>query len=248
MALQPNYPIVNLGELYANGAGLSVASNTTLGIGTGQLRDSTNINDIVIGTALVINSAVNGVNGLDSGTIANSTFYAVFVIGDSTQNNPTAGLISTSATAPVLPAGYDMMRRVGWALTDGAAHFLKGTQTGAKNSTLRKWWWDAPISVLGATAAAAFTAQSLAVAVPPIATVVTLQATLVANAASEFVALRPTGSSSTNGYAKLSAVAAGGASQIADMDVPCNATPSIDWITDAASTVALSVTAFLDPI
>lgn len=249
----PNLPIENLSSLYVQGGRLVRTGNTTITIASGQFRDSTDTNDIVISSLLTVNGANNGANGLDFGALANSTFYAVFAIGSSIFGGNSAsdtylapaGLLSTSATAPILPAGYDMFRRIGYVLTDGSAHILDFIQRG--NSNDRPMTYAAGISVLGATAAAAFTAQSLAIAVPPLATTVTLQATLVPNAPANFVALRPTGNTSAAGMAKLSGAVAAVA-QIADMTVPCNATPSIDWLTDAASTVALTVASYVDQI
>jgi hypothetical protein len=255
MALTPNIPMVNLGYKNIQGGRLSsvLVAVRTLTIAAGQFRDSTDTNDIVLPALVTVNGAVNGANGLDTGVLVLNTFYAVYVIassifGGSTQSDsylPPAGLISTNATTPLLPAGYDMFRRIGFVLTDGAVNFLPFRQTG--DSVDRWMWYDTPIAVLGATASAIFVAQSLATAVPPEATNVVLQATLTPAAAGDFVALRPTGSASATGYAKMSGDVMGVA-HIDDMTVPCNATPSIDWITDAASTVALAVEAYLDEL
>lgn len=277
MPIVPNIPRFNKGNMYVNGMLLtSPATTSTLGISVGQCRDSTDTNDINMTSAVVINARLNGSNGLDQGTLAANTFYHVYAVGNSNSNDttllaaavqpvpaiqppttitestggfftPAVGLLSLSATAPALPSGFDMFRRIGTVLTSATAApnavFLPFRQVGS--SSERWMWYDAAISVLAATAAAAFTAQSLAVAVPPLATQVTLQATLLPNAAGNFVALRPTGSASAAGYAKMSGDVAA-VSHIDDMTVPCNATPSIDWITDAASTVALAVTTYLD--
>lgn len=83
MALQPNYPMVNLGDLYVQGGRLSYASTTTFTVAAGQFRDSTNINDIVLPAAATVNIAVTGINGLDTGTIAASSVYYVYAIGSS---------------------------------------------------------------------------------------------------------------------------------------------------------------------
>lgn len=65
--------------------------------------------------------AASGVNGLDTGTSAGSTWYADFVIW-----NPTtlavAGLFSLSATAPTMPSGYTHKARVGWIRSDATAN------------------------------------------------------------------------------------------------------------------------------
>lgn len=63
--------------------------------------------------SLTLSTATTGANGLDTGVIANSTWYAVWVIYDPT--TPTvAGLLSLSSTAPTLPSGYTYKARVGW--------------------------------------------------------------------------------------------------------------------------------------
>ena len=61
--------------------------------------------------SLTISTATSGANGLDTGSIANSTWYSVWVIYNGTT---TAGLLSTSATTPTLPSGYTYKARVGW--------------------------------------------------------------------------------------------------------------------------------------
>lgn len=66
-----------------------------------------------------INSATVGANGLDTGVLAASTWYATFVIWNGVTK---AGLISLSATAPTLPAGYTHVARTGSIYTDSTAN------------------------------------------------------------------------------------------------------------------------------
>src|SRR5258708_33714271 len=75
---------------------------------------------------LLINSAVNGVNGLDTGTIAASTQYAVYLIGDSRNYNNAAAVISLTSNYPdpLMPSGYDSYRLIGFMATDGPTHFV----------------------------------------------------------------------------------------------------------------------------
>lgn len=61
----------------------------------------------------------SGVNGLDTGTSAASTWYSVWVIWNGTT---IAGLFSLSATNPALPSGYTHSARVGWVRSDGTAN------------------------------------------------------------------------------------------------------------------------------
>lgn len=75
---------------------------------------------VLNGVALAINSASVGANGLDTGALAASTWYSVWVIYNPTTQT-VAGLLSLSSTAPTLPAGYTHKARVGWVLTDATA-------------------------------------------------------------------------------------------------------------------------------
>ena len=69
--------------------------------------------------SLTIAGTTTGANALDTGTIAASTWYSVWVIYNGTT---TAGLISLSSSSPTLPSGYTYAARVGWIRTDGTAN------------------------------------------------------------------------------------------------------------------------------
>lgn len=153
-------PIVNQPSLYMNGLLISndaTTPNTKLDVAPGVCRDSNNMIDMNLGNYLgitgygpanavtVINFAINGANGLDKGAIAASTFYYVFVIGDSSGKQPYAAMASASATAPVLPFGYDSLRMIGCCLTDSSSHLLAYYVSGAGAN--KYFQWDAPIAV-----------------------------------------------------------------------------------------------------
>lgn len=144
--MSSNTQYIQLPFLYANGGVVSIASNTTLAVTSGQFRDSSNVMDIVL-PAVTVNAAVNGINGLDTGSLANSTSYAVYAVGDSTLTNTSGVIISTNlANAPYLPSGYDVVRRIGFVRTDGSAHFLAQLMSGT--GTDRTISWDSMIGVL----------------------------------------------------------------------------------------------------
>lgn len=63
---------------------------------------------------LTADITVSGANGIDAGAAANNTWYAVHVITNA-DGTLVASLLSLSASAPTLPAGYTKFRRVGWA-------------------------------------------------------------------------------------------------------------------------------------
>ncbi len=73
-------------------------------------------------------AAGTGNGALDTGAIANSTWYHVFVIGktDGTEDV----LISTSLASPTMPTGYTLKRRIGSILTDGSAQIVDFIQVG----------------------------------------------------------------------------------------------------------------------
>ena len=76
-----------------------------------------------------IATGTSGANGLDTGAIAASTWYYVYVIYN-VNTSTAAGLISLSATAPTLPSGYTLYAAKGEVITDGSAHLLRTIQYG----------------------------------------------------------------------------------------------------------------------
>ena len=124
----------------------------------GSVRTLTAVN-------LTVNIAASGANGLDTGSPSSgvATWYFVYVIYDGTT---TAGLLSTSATAPTLPSGYTYYNRVGAVRRTAADVFLRGTQYG------RQAWLE-PVEIFDTVAGVtSYTSQSVAAAVPSIARVV----------------------------------------------------------------------------
>jgi hypothetical protein len=73
----------------------------------------------------------SGVNGLDTGSVAANTWYAVFAIYNPTTKT-TAALLSTSTTSPTLPSGYTYLTRVGWMRTSASSQFLRVLQQGRR--------------------------------------------------------------------------------------------------------------------
>lgn len=81
--------------------------------------------------------AVGTGNGsLDTGAIANSTWYHVYLM-QRTDTSVVDILISLSATSPSLPASYTRARAIGSIKTDGSAHWIKFLQF------KQKFIWDA---------------------------------------------------------------------------------------------------------
>lgn len=142
-----------------NFSGLSVvvASNTQVTV-TG-----------VLGLSVTADITVSGANGLDTGAEAASTWYNVWVIWNGAT---AAALLSTSATAPTMPASYTQKIRVGAVRNDGSSNLWRTLQYGRRvqvaigtNPT------TTPIIRSGSTSAV-YTAASVSSFVPPTASTI----------------------------------------------------------------------------
>jgi len=239
-------PIVNAPNLYVDDLQLAWASNTTLTVASGAARNSTNVNDIILDAGVTIDSAVSGyINGIDQGALAASTMYAVYAVGDSTQNNTAGAVISTSFTAPSIPVGYDMYRRIGAVLTDGSVHFLLFWQFG--DNQVKDMYYDVGISELAGGASQTYAAVDLATSVPPIATNVIFLVTFTPDGAGELAHFLPYGSSATNGIVQFGTGVA--AAQVGMATVPArlnSGVPTIQYKVAAGDTLSLSTAGYTD--
>ena len=229
---------------YVNGLGISWASNTTLTVAAGRCSDSNNVFDINVASALTINGAVVGANGIDTGTLGASTVYNVFVIWQQVGRSVPAAIISTSS-APIMPEGYDIYRRIGYATTDGSSHFLLMYQFGSGLN--REYVYDAPIQILTAGNSATYAATTLAGSVPAVSTLVTFDAEFTPNAAGDTAAIRPSGSASTT-FCIISGVTAA-KEQKMQIKVPSlvvSGAAKIDYVVTASGALDLFVQGFKD--
>lgn len=234
---------------YANGLKISnnaTTPNTKLDVATGTIMDSTGVYQIELDTAVTINAATTGRNALDTGTLAASKVYTVFVIGDPIDANVTSCLLSLSATAPLLPFGYSVFAKIGYIVTDSAVHFLKGYWT-AGNSARRTFVYDAPIATaVTAGNATSFTAVALTAFVPPIEdTPVSIAYAFTPGAASRVLNLTPgngVGNAVTITGQVVAVVISGNAEVFSKVT---SAVPEIDYkVSNAGDAVALNVAGF----
>lgn len=115
---------------FGEGCRAESSSPTVVKLTAGSLFSSVGFLPISLATFVGIDTAVTGVNGLDTGTLAARTWYAGYLIADSTGVNASAGLISTSFTAPTLPGTHDLFRRCFALFTDDVPGFRDFIQTG----------------------------------------------------------------------------------------------------------------------
>ena len=163
------FPYSSFIPFYFNGLGISndaTTPNTKLDVAAGSCLDSTGTFQLSLSTAVVINAASNGLNGLDTGSLAASTVYAVYLVSDPVTQQATGAMISTSLTGPLMPFGYSAWSLIGYVVTDASVHFLKGYWKSA-DGALRLFLFDAPqATAVTAGAATSYTGVSLAKWVP----------------------------------------------------------------------------------
>lgn len=165
------FPFSSFIPFYVNGLGISndaTTPNSILDVAVGSIVDSTGTYQMVVKSPLTVSSAFVGVGGLDTGTVAASTVYSVYLISDPVTNNPISLLLSKAlpAVGPLMPFGYSAWALIGYAVTDSSMHFLAGYWTDS-DAAYRQFVYDAPqATAVTAGHATSFTAVSLAAFVP----------------------------------------------------------------------------------
>jgi len=127
----------NLNRHYVNELPLSFNSVTTITLGTGSCTDSTNTVYIDHTASVNIVISTSGINGLDTGSEATGTWYAVYVVSGT---SGVGGLLSTSETAPTMPSGFTYKRRVGWAYNHSDGDIQNFIQTGMGRERSYTWF------------------------------------------------------------------------------------------------------------
>lgn len=136
MSNTPNTPIISQSSLYMTGLDVQKIGATTFSLAPGMCRDSTDSMDLVYGfvddfnnvnsQTIILNVAKNGANGLDTGSIAANTWYSIYVIGSSTNQNPVALIATLSSNAkPYLPTGYDCYRLRTFFRVDNSSSIIR---------------------------------------------------------------------------------------------------------------------------
>ncbi len=118
---------------FLGGLTLSTAGGSgTFGIAAGAAVDSTSASLMRLTSAWTKTTASwvagTGNGGIDTGSVATSTWYHVFLI--STASGVVDVLFSLSATAPTMPSSYTLKRRIGAMKTDGSSHWTAFSQDG----------------------------------------------------------------------------------------------------------------------
>jgi hypothetical protein len=91
---------------------LVIASSTTITMGTTYLGKQTRLNiggqQFLYSSAITINFATTGINGLDTGAIAANTLYYIYAV----QSSNTPGLVASLAAPTTGPTGFTSWKEV----------------------------------------------------------------------------------------------------------------------------------------
>lgn len=231
MATIQNSPVYSLPFLYISGLDLSVASTKIIAIAPGQARDSNDVIDMPVSFSdlqgqvvpavqylnyqqpLLVNAESSGANGLDQGSLAASTQYAIYLIGDSRGYKPVAGIMSLSSNAyPLMPSGYDSYRLLGFASTNSSSNFVFSTNPVQMMKNASSYYLSGASAALSGGTSTSFAEVDLNSYVPLASlpnVIVQLLVTYIPASAGSYVQFRPADSSATSGLVTISAQSAG---------------------------------------
>lgn len=149
---------LNLKAYYASAATVTVTADEVI------IPDNTTSRKgkMFLSVNVTPSMSVAGCNGFDNGTPADvaSTWYHIWLAGH--DNGSICGLLSASASAPTLPAGYAYQSYVGPVYNNSGGNFDTFLQYG--NYVL-----NGPAQVLSAGTQTSYTSISLATIIPPTA-------------------------------------------------------------------------------
>lgn len=141
---------LRLGRLYVNGMEVSRPSTTTLTAQAGVCRDSTDQNNITFDSAVTLNTAVVGLNGIDAaGIMTSGAKLYLHAIGSSLGTAPSGLLLSTSKTAPIMPSNaYDLFRYIDFNRNNTSSLLMDFIVTGNSNLRHKRWNLDVTDSAI----------------------------------------------------------------------------------------------------
>jgi hypothetical protein len=219
------FPYSSFIPFYFNGLAISndaTTPNTLLDVAPGSCLDSTGTFQMTLPAAVKINSASNGLNGLDTGTIAASTMYAVYLVSDPVTQQSTGAMISLaygtkSPATPLLPFGYSAYALIGFVTVSSGSAFVKGYWSD-NDSARRVFTYDAfQATAVTAGASTSYANVDLTKFVPLINNLqVQVYTNFNANAAADILSLQA--GNGTGDQAIIIAQVAGSTAHLASID------------------------------
>lgn len=195
---------------------------------------------------------VSGAGGLDTGVEASDTWYAVFVIADTSGVNAVDALLSLNPVAPTLPAGYDIFFRLGWVRNDSSSDFLEFLQTNGERNRHHLWVNEnlSTLNVLTGGSALAFATVDLSSFVPVTARRVMMTYEFDPNVAGGDFALRVPGATTTRAQSYFSVFTQNSAAvREPSKEVWSDASQDIEYeVNSGASSLDLWVNGYTDEL
>lgn len=248
------FPYSSFIPFYFNGLGLSndaTSPLTVLDVAPGSCLDSTGTFQLSLPLAVKINAANVGLNGLDTGVLAASKVYAVYLVCDPVTQQASGAMISLAygaGNAPLLPYGYSAYALIGYVTTDSSIHFLKGYWSD-NDAARRVFTYDVFISVGSTSTEAAYTNVDLTKFVPLVNNLRTqIYASIVPGVAGNFLSLQ--GGNATGAQAlvvgQATSVASTATVNVLAQTVSLASVPSpvINYKNSGTDTIALSVAGY----
>ena len=127
----------NLNRGYVNKLVLSRPTVSTIIIATGSCTDSTDSVYMNNTASITVDITDSGIDGLDNGTEASSTWYAVHLVSGTAGMG---GLLVAGEGVPFMPAGYTYYRRVGWTYNYSDGNLQNFAQGGLGRE--RSYFWN----------------------------------------------------------------------------------------------------------
>ena len=157
----PGAPVVRSNLVGLSGS--TAGGSGTMTIASGISTDATSVSVMSLASAYTKTTSAwalgTGNGGLDTGAIANNTWYHWYLI-QRTDTGVVDVIFSLSASAPAMPANYTLSRRLFAGLTDGSAHWVNFIQNGDN------FRWVTPVQDYASSVPGATTRQSKALSVP----------------------------------------------------------------------------------
>lgn len=151
-------------DISANGITQTISVNANSVTTYSATGNAVRLRDV----AITISSGASGLGGIDSGSAAANTWYAIYVISNST--GAKGGVLSLNFSQPTMPVGYTTWRRVGACRLDGSLKPFAFLQKDKTCVTKISPGSNRPALPLMASAVASFpTAIGVTTFVPPTA-------------------------------------------------------------------------------
>jgi hypothetical protein len=153
-----------------------------------------------------------GNGGLDTGSIANSTWYHVWLI-ERVDTGVVDVLVSLSATAPTMPTNYTRKRRIGAMKTNGSAQWVPFRQVGDF------FYWESTVQDFISQTPGSTSFFSRALTVPPGVAVRPIASLQVSSSATTNWSAADGNQSSSSSYAVLAVTVSSGDTMCAPLDM-----------------------------